>query len=496
LRAAVGAVLGFHHLDTSAFFWGLLMTIVNGRSGQCETVAAWPRTVLAALLLSGCASLSVGAATAADMPIKAKAAAEECKWLPDPSIGSTFPAIADPFGVRRALGCHGITYGFNYLGEVLGNVSGGARQGAIYEGRLEGVVDIDLEKLMGWHGGAVHANGYWIHGHGLTARNINNIFAVSNIEATPTVRLFELWFEQKLFDDKVSIRAGQLAADSEFFASTYSGLFINGTFGWAGIFAANLPSGGPAYPLATPAVRLKLDPTENFSFMLGVFNGDPAGTCDDPDPQVCNHHGVNFRTQDPAFVIGEAAWRYSIGPLPGALKLGGWTHFGDFPDRRFNADNPLGPIPVTHTSNYGLYGVVDQLIYKLPDEGDKGIGWFLRTSVSPDKQNLIDFYFDTGLSFSGFVSGRPDDVFGFAVGYGRISGQARGFADDALAAAIAAGDPLLAIPDYEAVIEVSYKAQIIPGFYIQPDFQYIFHPGGSSDIKDAAVFGARLIVNY
>jgi porin len=43
---------------------------------------------------------------------------------------------------------------------------------------------------------------------------------------------------------------------------------------------------------------------------------------------------------------------------------------------------------------------------------------------------------------------------------------------------------------------VSYKAQIIPGLFIQPDFQYIFHPGGSSNIKDAAVFGARLTVNY
>jgi hypothetical protein len=28
--------------------------------------------------------------------------------------------------------------------------------------------------------------------------------------------------------------------------------------------------------------------------------------------------------------------------------------------------------------------------------------------------------------------------------------------------------------------ELTYKAQIVPGFLVQPDFQYIFHAGGRS----------------
>ncbi len=34
------------------------------------------------------------------------------------------------------------------------------------------------------------------------------------------------------------------------------------------------------------------------------------------------------------------------------------------------------------------------------------------------------------------------------------------------------------ILDYEALLEVSYTAQIVPGFTIQPDFQYFWNPGG------------------
>jgi Carbohydrate-selective porin, OprB family len=35
----------------------------------------------------------------------------------------------------------------------------------------------------------------------------------------------------------------------------------------------------------------------------------------------------------------------------------------------------------------------------------------------------------------------------------------------------------LPIRDYELAVEFTYQAKIMPGFYIQPDFQYIFHPG-------------------
>jgi porin len=49
-----------------------------------------------------------------------------------------------------------------------------------------------------------------------------NYLDVSGIEAIPTTRLYEVWFEQKWNGDKIAIRAGQLAADSEFATSKYA----------------------------------------------------------------------------------------------------------------------------------------------------------------------------------------------------------------------------------------------------------------------------------
>jgi porin len=386
------------------------------------------------------------------------------------------------------------------------------KRGAIYDGRLEAIIDADLEKLAGWKGGAVHLNAYQIHGTGLSREYVGNLMPVSNIEALPATRLFELWFEQKLFDDRLAIRVGQLGADTEFITSNYAGLFINGTFGWPTITAANLPSGGPAYPLATPGVRVKFDPTPQHSFLLGVFNGDPAGP-GPGDPQERNRHGVSFRLQDPALVIGEAQFKYNqekdAKGLAGTIKIGGWTHFGRFDDLRFGSDglslaDPLGnQEPLRHRRDHGIYGVIDQQLYRLPGgEADKGVGVFARVSASPTDRNLVDVYVDAGINFAGMIPARPDDAFGIAVAYARISDSARGFdRDQVFSSGVAAP-----IRDYEAAVELTYQAQIVPGWTVQPNFQYIFHPGGNvtnplcpsdtAPMRNAAVIGVRTTIKY
>ena len=110
---------------------------------------------------------------------------------------------------------------------------------------------------------------------------------------------------------------------------------------WPTIAAVNLPSGGAAYPLSTPGVRLKVDPIKDVSLLLAVLNGDPAGP-GPGDEQIRNRYGLNFRVSDPAFIIGEAQFRRNHGKddtgLATTLKLGGWGHLGEFNDQRFAND--------------------------------------------------------------------------------------------------------------------------------------------------------------
>ena len=431
------------------------------------------------------------------------------EWLPEGSLGTGLPMLADPGGLRAALWERGFKYQLNYLGDLLSNQSGGLKRGTAYSSRLELVVDGDLEKAAGWSGAAVHANAYLINGSGLSRSYIGNLMPVSNIEALPATRLYEAWMEQKLADGKMAVRAGQLGADTEFVTSSYASLFINGTFGWPTILASDLPTGGPSYPLATPGVRLGFYPTEQLSVLVGVFNGDPAGFSV-VEAQVANRHGLNFRVHDPAFLISEAQFKYgddkSPNGLSGTAKIGVWTHLGKFADQRFGADglslaNPASSgEALRRRGNRGFYGVIDQQVWRLADDPAKGVGVFARVAGAPGDRNLIDFYADAGVNVSGVIARRPDDAFGMAVAYARIGRATIGLDQDMIALDPSTG----AVRSSELLLEATYSAQVAPGWSLQPNIQYVIRPGGGAadphmptrPLRDAAIVGLRTTFKF
>src|SRR3569833_4110754 len=92
---------------------------------------------------------------------------------------------------------NGVKFAITYIGEVLGNSSGGLKRGSIYEDRINFAADIDFEKLTGLKQLTFHANVFQIDGGGLSRGALYNFMVVSGIEAIPTSRLYEMWFEQK-----------------------------------------------------------------------------------------------------------------------------------------------------------------------------------------------------------------------------------------------------------------------------------------------------------
>jgi porin len=413
----------------------------------------------------------------------------------------------------------GLNFGATYIVDNIGNVSGGVGRGAINFGRLDLSVDADLDKLVGWTGGRIYANGFIIYGRGLTRNYIMNLATISEIEALPDQRLYNAYFEQSLFNDRLNIRAGQQAADVEFFDSETDDLFINGTFGWPAIKATNLPAGGPAPPIAVPGIRVKAQVADNVTVFGAVFNGSAAAP-GEGDPQTRDNHGLAFRVNDPAWVIGQIHFDYHLdiggSSLAGNITPGGWYHFGDFNSQRFTAQgvsiaDPTGSgIPAKLNGNYGIYAVLEQTLWRPPGgEPDKtvsasipGVTAFGRIAYSPPDRNLIDLYLDGGIGFVGFTPGRPLDRFGIGVAYMRISGAARSLdVDTQIFSGIQS--PLRSS---EALLEIIYEAHIKPGWLIAPYFQYVVRPSGGipnpndptgiSRIGDAAVFGVTTTIKY
>lgn len=389
------------------------------------------------------------------------------------------------FGLSPLLREHGIAIGATETSEMLANVTGGTKTGALYDGRLELDLDIDLGQLVGLENTALHVNAYQIHGRGLSANNLDgNILTPSSIEAERTIRLFDLWVERGFFDNALSVRLGQIAADDEFITSQYAGGLVNSTFGFPGLAAEALPGGGPEYPLATPGIRVKGALSNTVLLQAAIFNGNPDGTIATGDQEAADISGTNFALDVTPLIMGEVTYA----PMAGgdvaaqgtAYKFGFWYGGGDFYDLAVDRlgrslARPSAGVARHQDGGFGFYGIADLLLYREPGTEDHGLGAFLRLGGASGDRNFVNFYMDGGLAYKGLIESRGDDVTSFGIAYASISGRTEQLVGALQGIGAKTGLPFRT-PDYEGVIELNYQASLATWWTMQPDIQMVLHP--------------------
>jgi porin len=376
--------------------------------------------------------------------------------------------LGDWNGLRTRMVERGVHFQFGYIGEVFGNVSGGVRRDAVYEGLGEMALNIDLDRLTGaWRGGSFRVSSLWLHGDG-PSELAGDVLTASNIDGHDSIRLYELWFEQNFFDDVVSLRAGNLLADEEFAGTDFGGRLLNSGFGWPAFVSGNVINTGPAFYVASPGARLRIEPNAKWYFQTAIYDGDSFDS-DAGDPEV-NESGTRFRLSSSQGLLSmtEIGWRRNAAEagegLPGTYKLGGWIHTGDFG---------------RHNENFGFYVAAEQMVWREKDE--QGLGAFLRVGGSPPRRSLLPLAIDGGVHYTGLIPGRDRDHFALGVVYGDLSDQRRGHDY---------------FEDHEMAVEVTYEFVVTPWWNIQPDVQWIGNPGGRAGAGHALLLGLRSTLTF
>ncbi|MGH7048339.1 MAG: carbohydrate porin [Stellaceae bacterium] len=490
-------------------------------AGSCLPVASLGRGLAGAWLATW---LGTAPAAAAPPTLLVPGGAETLQTTPaegfEPlgfltGIEKSSNLLGDMWGLRPLLAQYGISFALSETSEVLGNVTGGVRQGFEYDGLTQMAVQLDTQQAFGWHGGTFHVSALQIQGRNLSADNLLSLQTASGIEADDGARLWELWYQQKfLADDWADVKIGQQSLDQEFIVSQNALLFVNTMFGWPMVPSADLPGGGPAYPLSALGVRLRLRPTDSLTGLLAVTNGNPAPN-NLGDPQVQNPSGTSFPLNGGALVIGEIQYSYpAIGVMvtsgqeevhQGTYKIGFWYNSESFDDLAFDNTglslaNPLSNgMPIEHHGDWSIYGVVDQMVGEMPNGGT--LNFFTRVMGTPQgNRNPIVFSLNTGLTLHGPLASRPDDTAGLAIEYARVSGSSAAL-DQETAFFTGSSVP---IQTGETVIELTYQYQLTPAVQLQPDFQYVFNPGGgitnpnvpNQSVENEAVLGLRVNLTF
>lgn len=363
---------------------------------------------------------------------------------------------------------------FIYLGETFGNVSGGLGQGAVYNGLAKLGVGLNLEKLTGWAGASLYANTILPHGASISQKYVGDLNGVSNLDTYDGARLYKLWFQQVLDEGRWSLRLGQIAADKECFVSEGAALFLNNAFGTFPIISANLPA--PIFPLSAPGFRGRWAPDEAFSVTGMVFAGD-VGTA------VSNPHNTHWHFRGPDGLLGLLEVAYKTHPAAGDPSLPGTFKLGGFYDGKSFTDQASGS---ARHGNYGLYAIADQWLYR-ESSGDpgtpRGLSLFGRVAWAPQAdRNVATFDGETGINYTGLFPSRSRDLTGVALALTHLGGSY----------VRAAGG----VCDHELVLEATHLFVLGEHLALQPDLQYVVHPGGLGRVRDAVAAGLRLTLAY
>ena len=403
---------------------------------------------------------------------------------------------------------------FEYDGDFLGNISGGLKRGAVYDGylKLGGTVGFgnpeDWKEPDGKREFALHASIIYPHGRALSQDYVGDLNGVSGYYSDPSLRLFSLWAQKEFFECRLSLRVGIWALDkgSGFWQSEGAGTFVNGGFGTFPIFANDLVAA--VFPVSAPCVRLQWEPVKNqLKLRTAVFSGDVGMPAD-------NRHNTlwHLRARDGVAVFAEAEYRQKSdhGRLPGTYKVGGFYDSNSFDDLRGG---------VAHHGNYGFYVTADQQVWLKhrkksgrdsgknvagDDDNKQGLAVFGKLALVPRDRNFVRLDTEAGLTYTGLFEGRPDDVLGLGVAYSNVSPNAR---DNA-------GQPFS--NHSETVLELTYQWHVTKWetdgkkalgldenkyqdgltVLVQPDFQYIINPGAVSCARNAVVAGLRVTVRF
>lgn len=375
----------------------------------------------------------------------------------------------------------GFVLGLLYRGDVFSNVSGGLKRGTTALGNLDVTLDFDLDKLAGWDGTSVGIHGIASHGGKPNAHYVGSSQGVDNIEVdTNSAKILQAWIQKQWQDDKFSVLLGLYDVNSEFYVSHSTGIFLHPSPGIGSEFAQTGVNGPSIFPTTSVALRARYRPTPESYLQAVILDGVPG----DPNNPRGTH--IQFNDGDGTLRVAEVGYIPDLTEAEKARDLpptdkyavGAWSYTSRFADLE---EVDAAGDPLMRKGNSGFYVLAEKILYFGKRNPGSHADGFIRYGRASADFNQFSSYFQTGLVFSGMVAVRIEDQFAFSFSSARTGDKYR-------AAAMGGGQTATR---HESVWEATYRAPLTPWLIVQPNIQYVIHPGTDAQFKNATVLGMR-----
>lgn len=401
------------------------------------------------------------------------------------SIASNIAALNIPTGngalqdyIQKKLGIknnHGIQFGGAWLGDTNNLFTGGISHPKRWTSNslfLFGMT-IDTQKLMNLKGGLFGAQFLQFNGQ-KTNEQAGTVQGYNSLPGAPPLsrsELYQLWYRQALFDNKLIIRVGKqiptdgfnnvirpiplAAQDIQIPAVSgllFTPLFVNTTL--LGVI--------PGYYNSAYGVTTTLAPVKNWYLSYGAYDGNVARG------KQTGLTGPTFNGS--YFHIAETgvAWLLGADKKPGDIAFGAWHQTGPM-------TNSAG-INQHGATGYYLFGT-QRLWYRHPGLDDSGISTFYQYGKNNSDVLAMNQYVGAGLTFFGLMPHRKNDSMGAGVSLSWLNHH-------------------LFNRSTELMYQAYYQAALCSSLYLEPAVTYIPTPGGGKELQPTWAGTLRLILLF
>jgi porin len=349
---------------------------------------------------------------------------------------------------------------------------GGVNQRGSFRNMLLLDAELDLGKAVGLDGGTAYLQYLSVNAETGGSMDAGDIQVYSNVENDAHLDVvYELWYEQRLLDDRFRIKIGKADANSEFAFVDVAGEFANSSAGFSPTLFAY-----PSFPDSAMSINAFGTVIDQDGYELtlgyGLYDGAAADGI-----QTGRRGPSTFFSNDRSNAYfqawqAELNWNNLSGCerwlKDGRFSSGFWYHSGDF--ERFDGRNEQGA--------YGFFITTEQQLISIDNE-DRGLYTFAQIGLADGSVSEIAGHYAGGLVLRGTTVGRPDDSAGIYLTLADLS-----------------NDPAAGFESDEFAIDTYYRIQLAPAIYVQPEFQYIANPSGDPNIDHAIAGGIRVGVTF
>lgn len=400
--------------------------------------------------------------------------------------------------VNKYLNKHGLNMGFDWVTETAGVVRGGRKKGVDYTQQFALTFDMDWEKIAGIKGFSTHAN--FLHRSGRNASA--DYLGDSQIQAQEVygggysrfIRMYDLYFEEHLFNDRFEIKGGRVSTGDDFSHSPMNCQFmVLATCGHPR--SVQSQQGFSDWPGSVWGGRILVRPTKESYFQIGGYQSIPW-----PQGGRTGWDWGNGKSTG-AYIPWEFGYAPEFGKdhLNGHIKIGGGFDTSKFATWSGKA---TGTGKKDYRTQFWLQ--IDQMVYRNDSTTDHGLYVLANWGHdSPTTSTYKDFY-NFGILDRGFWKKRPTDQFGLMMTYYTVPrGLSRAqqyqinHGQDMVHGQFSILNGAPGVQSNAMIFEANYGFVPYRGIMVQPVFEYFHHIAATRKAyNDGAILGLKTHVLF